>query len=354
MKTIMSRIFVGMLLGSLLCSSGNAQDYQKLAQTSFQFLSVVSDARAASMGEAVTGMQMGSTSMFFNPAGMAEMQTTVDATASINQWIADIKHNTFSIAVKPGNGDYGVIGFSAQFVDYGKFYGTTVSHDASSQKGYDDTGIFSLNAMALGIGYAYRLTDQFSVGGQVRWARQDLGESIVPNKNPQKPVFDSTGNNILYYEDATINMSNKLTPIIFDFGTQYKTGFKSLVFGMSVRNYSNELRYVYEGFQLPLVFNLGISMNVLDFTKSMPFDQSLYVSVDASHYRDHPEQVKIGMEYRVLNTISVSGGYVSSSDDRNGFSYGVGISQFGFAFNYSYTPFGVFNNVQRITARFSL
>ncbi|HLP15270.1 MAG TPA: PorV/PorQ family protein [Bacteroidota bacterium] len=350
----MIRLCAGIVLGSLLITGGFAQTNQKLAQTSFQFLSVTSDARAAAMGEATTSLQMGSSSMFFNPAGMAEMTGTVDVSASINQYIADIKYNTFSVAVKPADGDYGVIGFSAQFVDYGDFFGTTVSQDPNNPKGYDDTGIFKLNAMALGVGYACRLTDQFSVGGQIRWARQDLGNSIVPNKNPQHPIYDSAGTNIIGYEDPTVVMSNKLTPLVFDFGTQYKTGFKSLVFGMSVRNYSNEVRYVYEGFQLPLVFSLGISMDVLDVLGRAGFDQSLNLSVDASHYRDHPEQVKIGLEYRLLGALTILGGYTSGSDDRNGFSYGVGLSQYGFAFNYSYTPFGVFNKVQRITARFSL
>jgi hypothetical protein len=103
-----------------------------------------------------------------------------------------------------------------------------------------------------------------------------------------------------------------------------------------------------------LVFNLGVSMDVLDLIGRGQIDQTLFVSVDASHYRDHPEQLKIGMEYRLLNTLSICGGYVTAADDRSGFSYGVGISQFGFAFNYSYTPYGVFNKVQRITARFSM
>jgi hypothetical protein len=58
------------------------------------------------------------------------------------------------------------------------------------------------------------------------------------------------------------------------------------------------------------------------------------------------------MEYKVMNLLAIRGGYISNSDENSGLSFGVGVNQFGFAFDYSYTPFGVFGKVQRFTARF--
>ncbi|MCD6100713.1 MAG: DUF3308 domain-containing protein, partial [Candidatus Marinimicrobia bacterium] len=46
---------------------------KKLAQTGFQFLSVVSDARGGSMADAMTALELGSRGLFFNPAGMSRM-----------------------------------------------------------------------------------------------------------------------------------------------------------------------------------------------------------------------------------------------------------------------------------------
>jgi hypothetical protein len=352
MKTKTARIIIGALMGILLSSSGKSQSNQKLAQTSFGFLSVVSDARAAAMADAVTSLQVGSTALFFNPAGMSGMGDLFDVTASNNRWIADIKHYTLGMAFSPFKGDYGVLGFSVQYVDYGTFIGTRVDRDPLSQKGYIDVGLFKLNAMALGLGYAKQISDQFSIGGQVRWARQDLGNSLVPNETPAHPVYDSAGTTIISYSDSSRTASNKLTPFVFDFGTQFKTGFKSLVFGMSVRNFSKDMQYTYESFQLPLVFTLGISMDMMDLLEKLPYDQSLYLCIDASHYRDHPEQLKIGLEYKVMNMLSLRGGYATNNDE-GGLSYGIGISKFGFAFDYSYTPNDIFQNVQRMTARFS-
>ncbi|MCX7798301.1 MAG: PorV/PorQ family protein [Melioribacter sp.] len=315
-----------------------AQQKQKLAQSGFQFLSVVSDARAAAMGEAMTSLQFGSSSLFFNPAGMSDMQTFIDVSASSNKWIADINHYTLSFAIKPFDGNYGVVGFTIQSVDYGEFYGTRVNK--ASPLGYDDIGIFKLSAIAIGLGYAKQLSDKFSVGGQIRWVHQDLGESIIPVINVG---LDTTEQKI----------SNKLSPLVFDFGTQYRTGYKSLVFGMSVRNFSSEVKYAKEGFQAPLVFTLGISMNLLDLINELPYNQSLYLSIDASHHRDHPEQIKIGLDYKIFNAFSIRIGYMSNNFE-SGMTYGIGVSKYGFTFDYSYTPFGVFDKVQRFTARFSL
>jgi hypothetical protein len=333
-RTIKSALIIAVMV---CAGMAGAAENQKLAQTGFQFLSVISDARGAAVGEAMTSLQVGSSALFFNPAGMANLGRFVDMTASMNQWIADINHNAFSLAVNPANGRYGVIGFSVQTVDYGKFYGTRV--DRNAKLGYEDTGIFELSSLAVGVGYAKQLTDRFSVGGQVRWVRQDLGESVIP-------VISAK------LDTSLKNVSNKLTPLAFDFGTQFYTGVKSLVFGMSVRNFSQEIKYAEEGFQLPMVFNLGISMNVLDLVQLGNLQQKLIMSVDASHYRDHKEQVKLGLDYRFMDILSLRGGYVSNNDE-SALTFGFGVSYFGLTFDYANTPFGVFDNVQRMTVRFA-
>jgi len=337
---------LGALLIWLMPLNAPGQENIKLAQTGFQFLSVVSDARAAALGEAMTSLRFGSTSLFFNPAGMAEMDGFFDFSASTNQWIADITHTTFSLALRPWHGDYGTIGFTVQHVNYGDFLGTRVN--SAAPLGYDDTGTFTLTATAVGLGYAKQLTDRFSVGGHVRWVRQDLGESLTAvNIRTYNPGTDSS-----YRLSDTALVSNRMNPFVFDFGTQFKTGFKSLVFGMSVRNFSGEVKYASEGFQAPLVFTLGISMDVADLFPGVAPDYSMIVSVDASHHRDHPEQVKFGVEWKLLELLSVRAGYASSNNGETNFSYGLGVAKYGFAFDYAYTPYGVFDAVQRMTVRF--
>ena len=314
------------------------EEKKKVAQTGFQFLSVVSDARASALAGAVTTLSMGSSALFFNPAVMTEMDGFIDVTASQNNWIADIKHNAFSIAIRPGTGNWGVFGVSVQTVDYGEVLGTIV--DGSSPDGYLDIGTIEPTALGIGLGYAKALSDRFSVGGQVRWVKQDLGESVVPVSITES---DTTTEKVL----------NELSPLAFDFGTLFKTGIKSLAFGMSIRNFSKEIKYADEGFQLPLVFTMGISMDMMDLFEIGGPAQSLYLSVDATHYRSHAEQLIVGVDYTLMDFLSLRGGYVSSNDE-DGLNFGFGVSHFGLTIDYAYTPFGVFDKVQRMTVRFAM
>lgn len=324
----------------MLVASGRAQEYEKIAQTGFQFLSVSSDAKASALAEAATSLEMASGSLFFNPAGMAGMTKTVDLSFSMNKWIADINHNTFSAAFSPARGRYGVFGVSVQSVDYGDIIWTTV---ANNEKGFVDSndpsfagGMGELGAGSIGVGYARALSDRFSVGGQVKWVHQRLGESVIPAGDSSRTA-----------------LKNELQPFAFDFGTLYKTGFKSLQFGMSVRNFSQEIRYAQEGFQLPLVFTLGISMNLFDLIDWQGIKQSAVLSIDAAHDRSHREQVLVGLDYTFMDALSLRVGYVGGNDENN-ITFGFGVNYFGIVLDYAYTPFGVFDAVQRFSARFSL
>lgn len=315
-------------------ASGSAQEFKKLAQSGMEFLNVKADARAMAMAGAATALEMGSGSLFFNPACMANMNSTLDLVISRNQWIADIEHRSLSLAVQPFGKDYGTVGLTIQDVDYGELQWTMV--DNTSDKGYTDLGVFSPSALAIGVGYAKALTDRFSVGGQIHYVRQRLGENIL-----------SKG------EAGRDTVKNEVSPLSFDFGTLFKTGIKSLAFGMSVRNFSKEIRFYREGFQLPLTFTMGISMDVMDLIPNKSFDQSLIVSIDAAHHRSHPEQIMIGVDYTLLKMFSLRGGYISA-DDEDSFSFGIGLQLANIGVDYAYTPFGIFDSVQRFTARISM
>ena len=324
-------IYKAVLLVIVFISATFAQ--QKWAQTGLQFLSISTDGRAAAMGQAMTSLSENSLALFYNPASMGKMKQFVDGTASQNSWFADIQHNAFSIAISPANGRYGVIGATLKNVDYGEIQGTVV---AENDQGYHDTEIFTPTAITAGIGYAKSLNDKFSVGGQASIVAQELGKSIVPEG-----------------EDSSIVKNNVANGVSFDFGTLYKTGFKSLAFGMSVRNFSNELKYEDEGFQLPLTFTMGISMNLFDLIDENINSQSLLLAVDAVHYRSHPEQINIGVEYALKDMFFLRCGF-RSNEELQTMSYGFGINLVGLNIDYAYTPYGVFDSIQRFTIGFSI
>lgn len=308
----------------------------KLAQTGAQFLSVDSDAKAGGMAGALTTVEMGSASVFFNPAGMARMNSMVNVKASQNQWFADIAYNSFSGAYRPGNGELGVFALSLVAVDYGEIQGTQVW---DNEPGFIDTEILTPSAMAIGFGYANALSDKFAVGGHMKYVSLNYGKSVFPDE--ENSTLPDTVKSHLAFANA------------FDFGTIYRTGWKSLAFGMSVRNFSNEVTFEKEGFQLPLTFALGISMDIFDLKREMMGKQKMLLSIDALHYRSHAEQVRIGVEYKPIEMLALRAGYMSANDE-NDVSFGLGVQQFGLAFDYAYEPFGILGDIQRMTVRFSL
>jgi hypothetical protein len=321
------------VLTSAIFNSSLSQERKKLAQTGMKFLSVSLDPRSSALSDAVTSISHSSVAMLYNPSTMAKMDRFVDYSFGTTKWIADINYIYGTAAINFMDGQYGVLGLSLVAVDYGEFNGTIL---ANNDDGYIDVGTYKPTAIALGLGYAKALSEKFFVGGNVKYVRQSMGTAVVG--------FDPAGNGLI--------KEHKLDVLAFDFGILYKTGFESLNFGMNVRNFSKELKYIQESFQLPLLFKIGLSMDLFDLIEVDKNMHSFLFSVDASHPRDYPEQLSFGFEYTFLNSISLRAGYTFPTDEQE-FSAGVGFMQsladVKFAVDYSYTPFGIFNKVHRVS-----
>ncbi len=348
MKTLQKLFLVGiciLLVGALAAPSAEAQQvFQKRAQTGMKFLVAGLAARQTALGESFTSVEGGAEAMFYNPAGMARLDPFVDVTFGKMEWLADMNHTYAAVAISPWNGDYGVLGFTFHYVDYGSIQ-ATIRYD--NEDGYLDVGTFTPYAYEAGVTYARALSNKFSLGGSIKFVKQDLGTSILDLQR------DGGGN--VSGDSVTSSYKNSVDVYAYDFGVLYRTGIKSLVFGMTVRNFAREVAYQKESFQLPLIFKMGISMNVLDVWDLDPTMQSLLVTVDADHPRDYPEQIRIGAEYVFARTIALRLGYVSPADEHS-ISYGLGLMQTvggaHFAIDYSYTPFGIFDNIQRFSFQF--
>ena len=313
-------------------------DQEKLAQTGMKFLSVSLDPRAAGMGDAMTAVEGGAAMLFYNPAGMARLESAFNVSLGQTQWIAEIDYNLGSVAFRPFGGRYGVVGFSVMAVDYGDLQ-QTVRFD--NEQGFLDLGTFSPTAWSVGVGYARALTDRFSVGAHVKFANQNLGDSVMEMEGESDFVFQSNEEGVLAY----------------DFGMLYRTGFRSLNFAVSARNFAREIEYEEESFQLPLSLKIGVAMDMIDFTSFDKNTHSLLLAVDAEHPRDFAEQLKVGGEYTFLNTFSLRAGYIFPTDEQ-GINLGAGFRQkvagIGFAADYAYTSFGIFSDVHRLAFQLSL
>jgi hypothetical protein len=304
----------------------------KRAQTGMKFLSASLSPRVAGMGGTGTTLQLQSTALFYNPAGMAQMENFGHASFGTMQWIADINYNNASVSVRPLGGTYGVIGFTFMQVDYGELE-RTVRDD--SDQGYQSMGTFSPGSWAFGVGYAYPVTDQISVGAKVKYAKQDLGESVMSADGTTK--------------------SNELGTGAYDFGIQYDTNYRGIQVAMSVRNFSPEVQYEQQSFELPMELSVGVSADVLEAAQvGTANDQhSFNVMIKGVTPRDFSERMHFGGEYTFMDMFSLRTGYsVPGADTEEGVNFGAGlqtdISGFELGADYSYTTYDVFDGVNRI------
>jgi len=328
----LSHILVVCLAVLLVAPSLFAQqleDPDKRAQSGFKFLTVTTDAHAAGMGNAMTAQEMNSSAMFANPATMAWMPAQFSVGVGQTQWIADVTYNAGSAAY---NTPVGVFGLMGVMVEYGDFE-ETVRYN--NEAGYLDLGTYSPKASVFGVGYSRGVTDRFAVGAVIKYATQDLGEATLSldGETPEKKAY-------------------KKNVVVYDFGVVYHTGFESLTLAMVARNFSRELEYAEENFELPLSFRVGLSMNLVDLTSLNPNQHSLLLSIDTERPRDYYEQIKIGAEYTFMNMLAVRAGYVTPHDEA-GLSAGFGIKDLmGLSVDYAYSDFGIFGAVNRFSVKY--
>ena len=128
--------------------------------------------------------------------------------------------------------------------DAGTFNGTAIDPDPAGD-GYTETGAFTTSNYAFSVAYGLTITDRFSIGANVKLASQNLG----------------AGNVLIGGNRTTVD--NSKTAFAVDLGTYFNTGFRNTVLAMTVQNYSQELTYQRESFELPRIFCLGLLVDVL-------------------------------------------------------------------------------------------
>lgn len=342
MRAIIRPVFMIMVLTVFALEAPClGQSYKKLGVAGMKFLDIDASARSAALGGASSSLLDGPTSLFQNPAGLVEV-ANFGFSASTNNWIADIKQHCFGAAIamdKIGFGWLGgVLGVSMRYMDNGDMVRTDVVN-VEGDMYYEYPEPYRIEEWAAGLGYARRITDHFLLGGHVRYAVQDFGTVQIRND----------------LGTDTLASTNKLTPWVLDVGTIYYTGLGDLRVSMSYHNFSEEMIYVRDRFELPISLKVGIAMTVLSLREDT---HSLLVAADISHPRDYAERINLGLEYQ-WGGLAVRTGYkydlrFRPGHDEEGLSAGFGLHLGSLlTIDYAYTVFGVFGSVQRLSVVFS-
>lgn len=322
---------------ALLTASSFAQ---KVGSTSMQFLHVMPSARGTALGDAYTVMATGSDAVFWNPSGVALVEGHQLSSTYIN-WIFDTQQGALSYAF-PISG-FGAVGLQIQYVDFGEFEETT--NDRPYIKSTDSPGMtgrtFRPFSYLVGLTYANRLTEKFSVGISAKYAHESLYDGSMVLSQVRSGIYET--------------VRTWANGVLFDFGVRYNTGFRSVQIGASVQNFGANVTYARESSPVPLLFRFGIAGNVIGENALLAVDEDNRVTVafDLFQPNDYTQQAHVGAEYEFERTFALRAGYKFNYDSQ-GLTLGGGIrhtlGSVNLTLDYSYGSFGTYlGNVQRIS-----
>jgi hypothetical protein len=205
---------------------------------------------------------------------------------------------------------------------------------------------FGVSDAVVGITYALKLTDKFSIGFNPKLVYQKIWKMSA-------------------------------SAIAVDMGVKYQTPFKGITLGMSISNFGTKMQLggastpvLYdpdptttgnngripadirtEQWTLPLNFKVGVAYDVLPAGGNR-----LLVAIDASHPSDNNESIDIGGEYVINDFVFLRGGYKSlflaDSEERYTFGFGIKQALIGntqMTVDYAYQDFQRLKNVQKFT-----
>jgi len=333
----MKTIHCAVLLAVVLATTASPAQTNKKAQVGFRFLENLISADI--IGRGGTGVASATTSngIFWNPALIGWIGTSVDACMHHTDGIADIDYSALSVAVRLG--DVGVIGVSGVMMNYGVFYGTRRDNNSN---GYVETGTFSPHAYALGLAFSQKVSVRFSYGVHLKYTAQDLGSAWVAESGSSIDDPNLTMSQRGYSEHAWA----------LDVGAYYDFLYNGIRFGATLQNISQELRYESAKFPLPFAVTFGATVEPLPFFFEPSLDHVVTLSFESRHPRDFGEKLNFGAEYFFLQTFALRIGYMTNYSER-GFTAGVGlhktVGDFPLRLDYAYEPFGIFGSVHHIT-----
>jgi len=300
-----------LLLIILLPINNYCGGFSKVGTAAAQFLKISAGARPMGMGETYVAVANDASTLYWNPAGITNIDM-MTVGFSHTQWFAEIFHNYAGFVVPLSEND----GFGVSIISL-----NTNEQEVTTVEQPEGAGVYySVNNIAIGLSYARKLTNWFTVGVTAKYIEEDL-----------------------YNESAST--------FALDIGTYLKTGFHNLVIGMCISNFGGNMQLdgrdliqlvdinksisgeynpsaelKTEPYSLPLNFRVGVSMDVIGGKDSF-FESDVHrltLAVDGNHPNDNVERINIGSEYSWNETVFARVGYKVNYDVEN-WTYGAGV-----------------------------
>ncbi|TMQ72721.1 MAG: PorV/PorQ family protein [Candidatus Eisenbacteria bacterium] len=297
---------------------------QREGTSSATFLRIGVGARAQGMGGTFVAVADDPSAIFWNPAGLASLQTR-EVAASHVDWPSQVNYDHVTL-VLPSRRLGGSIGLQ---------FGVLATHiqETTDLQPFGTGNEFTYSDVVAGASFARRWTDKLLVGAGAKFVREDLG-SQVGGPVTNAVLFDA--GSIFYLGLGSIRIAAALT----NFGPEMRPS------GRYVSPYTGEQRE-YDGFDPPMTFRFGAAFEPIETAT-----QRVTTSLEMGQPADNQLQIKGGVEWSYHRMFALRTGYNANADLMR-FSAGAGfIASFGTlrgSLDYAYTDAGDLGAVHRMS-----
>jgi hypothetical protein len=323
-------LLAAMLAASVVSAQSNA------GTTVGQFLLIEPSGRLSAMGNAGVTADGEVLAAYYNPAALGVLRTS-DVQFTHAPWLADITYDHAALALVLPR--FGTVLATVTALRSGDIEVRTVEQPLGTGE------LYSVQNLALGLGYGRAITDRFAAGVQVSYVRETIWNSALDafgvNFGMRYQLTD--GGAILGASLSNLGTRGRFDGI--DLAIRYDpdpdaSGTNSALPGVART----------DQYALPVLFRVGVSMPV-----RVSLDQRLTLALDAHQPGDNTESVSVGAEWSYRELLMLRAGYQNFFQDEleGGITAGGGVRYAAagvrLRFDYSWNAFGRLGNAQRFT-----
>ena len=285
----------------------------------FTFLKVNYSARAAAMGNAYTGLSNDADAVFFNPAGLVQVDSPQ----------ASLTYMSYLIGINCGSAAYVYPKNNKTiFAVFAKGLSATeertISNELGEYEGID--GTFGMSDFIFGISAARYIIDMLDVGINIKFIQESLDEASA-------------------------------SAVVLDVGIMHQSTNENVKVGVALRNFGKQLTYYTDSEYkevMPTTLTIGFSYHP---------KENFFATVDMYKPFDNDIFGRLGLEYKVHSILALRAGYKTNASDwatggdndfLSGISFGTGfdLSKYNLIMDYAIVSYGDLGFVNQISVKY--
>lgn len=311
------RFFLAVLL---IASISLVAENENVGTSGFNFFKLKYSARATAMAGSYMGLSNTADALFFNPAGMQQIEKREVSTTFLNYFEG---FSGGSVAYVHPRSTKMKLGVFCSFLGNNDIIKTTANPDGTFNT---NTSSFGASDFLIGVGISRYVNEILDLGINVKYLREDL-------------------------DDASASA------LAADVAILHQTTNPKLKLGAAIRNIGKQLTYFSDNEydeDLPLTYVAGFNYR---------FNKKILANADIYKPNTNDFSGKLGMEIKIHKNLDLRFGYKTNSDDWKtegdygkfaGLSGGMGIFWRNLVIDYAISSFGDLGFVNQISLSYKM